>query len=144
MYLSITSIGLENTGVHFSVRDDTGDSSYIWNDQLGTTDPYFSWVSCCTDGAVISGLPNNIHSNWSINVTFNDYSGLDQSKVRSLSEDSSTINSFSIPASFANSLTISKVSASAAPEPAPVVLFLFSMSGLFLMRRHTRQLLQVA
>lgn len=134
---TITSTGLAgNNGVYVSVRDDPGDSSYAWNVANGTSNPDWRWSACCTDGMVLSGLPNGVGDEWSLNFAFNDYSGVTEFRVYLLNdayEDGGrTIQSFNIPAAQANSLVISRtseVTVVAISEPAAA---LFPLAALFL------------
>lgn len=134
---TITSTGLAgNNGVYVSVRDDPGDSSYAWNTATGTSNPDWRWSACCTDGMVLSGLPNGVGDEWSLNFAFNNYTGITEFRVYLLNdayEDGGrTIQSFAIPAPLANSLVISRTSevpVVAMSEPAAA---LFPLAALFL------------
>ena len=105
--LAISSIGLAGEGIYVSVRDDPGDSSYVWDDSTGSSNPAFNWAPCCTDGMVLSGFPTD--SDWSINTQFLQRNGLSEFKVKTFDSTGTTIESFSIPAGQVNDLLIRAV-----------------------------------
>lgn len=102
--LTINSEGLAGEGIQVTVRDDPGDSSYVWDDSNGSSNPTFNWAPCCTDGMVLSGFP--IDSDWSINMQFLQRNGLSEFKVKTFDSTGTTIESFSIPSNQVNTLQI--------------------------------------
>lgn len=141
VFADITSSGLAgNNDVYVSVRDDPGDSSYTWNTATGTSSPTWRWSPCCTDGMVLSGLPNGVGDEWSLNFQFNDIDGINQFKVFLLNDfyenGGRTIQEFSIPASQANTLVISRTSEVTASVPAPAgLIFPLAAIALIALRR---------
>lgn len=134
---NITSAGLAgNNGVYVSVRDDPGDSSYAWDAVNGTSNPNWSWVSCCTDGMVLSGLPDAEGDTWGLDFDFLSYSGINTFRIYFLGDayenGARTIQSVSIPAQLANTLVFRRIEESvtvAVPAPAGM---LFPLAALFL------------
>lgn len=141
VFANITSTGLAgNNGVYVSVRDDPGDSSYVWDAATGTSNPTWRWSPCCTDGMVLSGLPNGVGAEWSLNFQFNNIEGITQFKVFMLNDfyenGGRAIQEFSIPASQANTLVISRTSEITVAVPAPAgMLFPLAALGLIAVRR---------
>eukprot|EP01129_Flabellula_baltica_P010134 TRINITY_DN4246_c0_g2_i1.p1 TRINITY_DN4246_c0_g2~~TRINITY_DN4246_c0_g2_i1.p1 ORF type:complete len:888 (+),score=167.51 TRINITY_DN4246_c0_g2_i1:2-2665(+) len=119
----ITSEGLAGKGASITVRDDPGDSSYIWNDSDGTSSPYWKWWPCCTDGMVLGKLPQPVEKvggvtptfnpsdhTFCVNMKFSEQEGVTQFKVQTLTDylenGQRTITSFSIPSVQANTLKL--------------------------------------
>ena len=133
---NITSAGLAgNNDVYVSVRDDPGDSTYAWDVASGTSSPNWSWVSCCTDGMVLSGLPDAEGDTWGLDFDFLSSSGINTFRFYFLGDayenGARTIQSVSIPAAQANTLVVRRISEVTAAVPAPAGM-LFPLATLFL------------
>lgn len=142
---AITSAGLAGRGVYVSVRDDPGDSSYVWNDATGTSNPNWRWSSCCTDGMVLSGLPDASGDNWGLDIDVLSYSGVNTVRIYTLDaayEDGGrTIQSFQIPISQLNSIVFRRTEAPvvvAVPAPAGMIFPLAALGLVALRRRAGR------
>ncbi|CAN0513240.1 unnamed protein product, partial [Discosporangium mesarthrocarpum] len=85
MIFQVSSTGLAGSGQSFFVRDDPGDSSFIWNDATGASGN-INLVSspCCTDGWVLGLLPDASTDSWSINTQYSQIVGITQFRVVTL------------------------------------------------------------
>lgn len=141
VYADITSAGLaENPDIYVSVRDDPGDSTYAWDTASGTSSPRWSWVACCTDGMVLSGLPDGDGDTWGLDFDFLSYSGINTFRIYTLTDayenGDRTITSVSIPAALANTLVIRRISQTTASVPAPAgLIFPLAAIALIALRR---------
>ena len=134
--VSITSAGLAGTGQSFIVRDDPGDSSYLWNDATGSANLSFQSFSCCTDGWVLGLLPDAPSVSWSINAAFSNLEGITNFDIVMLADPYTTpanrhIQRFSIPGSAINTLEFVRTGETVVAVPAPATA-LFPLAALFL------------
>ncbi|MFT5485666.1 MAG: hypothetical protein ACI9JL_000146 [Paracoccaceae bacterium] len=142
--LSITSTGLGGTGQSVIVRDDPGDSSFVWNDATGSANISFSSTSCCTDGFVIGLLPDGSTDSWSINTQYISLNGIDQFDIVTLrdpftSQGARVIDRFSIAANQINSLEFVRTGETVVEVSEPAgLLFPIAALGLLAMRRRIR------
>mgnify|MGYP000318109768 CR=1 FL=1 len=131
----ITSAGLAGAGLSFIVRDDPGDSSYVWNDATGSANLSQSTWPCCTDGFVLGYLPTNSLTDWSLTLNFSAVQGINAFKIFQLSQPfesgPSAITSISVSSASAlnNGITFSHMTASV-PEPAALPMLLLGAIGL--------------
>lgn len=138
---NITSAGLAgNNDVYVSVRDDPGDSTYAWDATTGTSNPNWRWVSCCTDGMVLSGLPDEEGDTWGLDFDFLSYSGIDTFRIYTLTDDfengGTQIVSISIPAPLISTVVFRRIEEQTASIPAPAgLIFPLAALGLIAVRR---------
>lgn len=109
MTFQVSSTGLAGTGQSFIVRDDPGDSSFIWNDATGASGTIGLVSSaCCTDGWVLGLLPDASPDSWSIDTQYSQIVGITQFDIVTLRDPFGTgpriIDRFSIDANQINSL----------------------------------------
>jgi hypothetical protein len=144
VFADITSAGLAgNPNVHVSVRDDPGDSSYAWDTANGTSNPNWRWTSCCTDGMVLSGLPDEQGNTWGLDFDFLSYEGIDTFRIYTLTDayenGNPTITHVSIPAAQISTVIFRRIEEQAAAIPAPAgMLFPLAAIGLMAIRRRNR------
>lgn len=136
MTFQVSSTGLAGTGQSFIVRDDPGDSSFIWNDATGASGTIGLVSSpCCTDGWVLGLLPDASTDSWSINTEYSSIQGITNFDIVTLRDPFGTgpriIDRFSIAASDINTLEFVRTgeTVTAMSEPAAA---LFPLAALFL------------
>lgn len=143
--LSITSTGLAGTGQGFIVRDDPGDSSFVWDNATGSANLIFFSSPCCTDGFVLGLLPDASTDSWTINTQYSSLNGINQFDIVTLRDPFGTgpriIDRFSINANQIDTLEFVRTGETvvAVSEPASLLL---PMAALFLIggiARHRRR-----
>jgi MYXO-CTERM domain-containing protein len=139
--VNITSAGLAGTGQSFLVRDDPGDTSFVWNDATGSANLSFFSSPCCTDGWALGMLPDASGDSWSVNADFTQLQGIDTFDIVTLrdpftSQGARVIDRFSIAANQINTLEFVRTGETVtAVSESTMLIFPLAAIGLLALRR---------